>query len=315
MQELAEYLKSERLSRGLTLREMSERVRVSVSMLQTLEEGNYEKIGTDILIRSFIRNYCIPLGIDPEPLLEKYGSQIRAYDQQEESIRRYGKWSKTVRKKGRIGIFSMLLAGIAVLGGVYGGVWLWKSKEYSDTSQSLRKSGYSQQDLPPDLPGKTGQGPGSETKRDVRPETDQGARPSSETNVNKAEMAQPGGPADKPQDIVSGGSTAGRTKPGDVLREPGERQVSGAQIVGRHQFTVEAIQKTWIQVIADDKEPQNAMLDPGDRREWEAGNAMRVVVGNAGGIRMKWDGRPVEIPAKPGSVLRFNLPDQRYVKD
>jgi hypothetical protein len=78
---------------------------------------------------------------------------------------------------------------------------------------------------------------------------------------------------------------------------------------------VEAVQKTWIQVTADEKEPQNIMLDPGDRREWETGNTMRIVVGNAGGIRMKWDGRPVEVPAKPGSVLRFNLPDQRYVKE
>ena len=56
MQELAEFLKSERLTQGLTLPEMSERLRVSVSMLQALEEGNFERIGTALLIRSFIRS-------------------------------------------------------------------------------------------------------------------------------------------------------------------------------------------------------------------------------------------------------------------
>ena len=65
----------------------------------------------------------------------------------------------------------------------------------------------------------------------------------------------------------------------------------------------------------DDKNAQNAMLEPGDKRQWEAEKTMKIVVGNAGGIRMTWDGRPVEIPAKAGSVLRFSLPDQRYVKD
>ena len=39
MKELAEYLKSERLKQGLALQEMSERVRVSIGMLEALEEG------------------------------------------------------------------------------------------------------------------------------------------------------------------------------------------------------------------------------------------------------------------------------------
>jgi cytoskeleton protein RodZ len=315
MKELADYLKSERLSRGLTLREMSERVRVSVSMLQTLEEGNYEKIGTDLLIRSFIRNYCTALGIDSEPLLEKYASEIRAYDQQDESIQRYGRWSKAIRKKSRIGIFSVLLVGIAVLGAVYGGVWFWKSKEYSDTSQSLRKSGYSQQDLPSDLPDKSGQAIESSTKSDVLPEADRGVRSSSETSGYKAERTQTGAATAKPQETAPAGLPAMGPRPGDILPKSAEKSANAAQVGSKHQFSVEASQKTWIQVTTDDKNTQNAMLEPGDKREWEAGNTMKIVVGNAGGIRMKWDGRPVEVPAKSGSVLRFSLPDQRYVKE
>lgn len=42
---------------------------------------------------------------------------------------------------------------------------------------------------------------------------------------------------------------------------------------------------------------------------------MRIVIGNAGGVSMKWDGRPVDIPARPGSVLRFSLPDERHLKE
>jgi cytoskeleton protein RodZ len=314
MKELADYLKSERLSRGLTLQEMSERVRVSVSMLQTLEEGNYEKIGTDLLIRSFIRNYCTTLGIDSGPLIEKYAPEIRAYDQQDESIQRYGRWSKAIRKKSRLGIFSVLLVGIAVLGAVYGGVWFWKSKEYSDTSQSLRKSGYSQQDLPSDLPDKTGQGSASDAKRDVLPEAEKGVRPSSQTSGHMAERTQPGATTAKFQETAPAGLPA-MGRPGDILPESAQKPVTAAQVGGTHQFSVEATQKTWIQVTTDDMNTQNTMLEPGDKRQWEARDTMKIVVGNANGIRMQWDGRPVEIPAKSGSVLRFSLPDQRYVKE
>jgi hypothetical protein len=51
------------------------------------------------------------------------------------------------------------------------------------------------------------------------------------------------------------------------------------------------------------------MLRPGDRREWSADRDLQVVVGNAGGIHMKWNGRQIEAPRDPGRVLRFRLPD------
>lgn len=53
MQELAELLKSERLKQGLTLPVLSERLRVSINMLEAMEKGNFERIGTPLLIRSF----------------------------------------------------------------------------------------------------------------------------------------------------------------------------------------------------------------------------------------------------------------------
>jgi len=51
------------------------------------------------------------------------------------------------------------------------------------------------------------------------------------------------------------------------------------------------------------------MLRPGERREWSADRDLQVVVGNAGGIRMKWNGQPLEAPRDSGRVLRFRLPD------
>jgi cytoskeleton protein RodZ len=285
MQELADYLKSERLKQGLTLTAISERLRVSVSMLQSLEEGNFERIGTALLIRSFVRSYCESLGIDCQPLLEKYASEIVAVDRQDEGIQRYGKWSKGLRKKSRIGIFGVVLFGIAVVGIVYGGAWFWKFRQHSGPSKSLTASGYPQQELPSDLSDKAVQGPRTEAVGEAPKGADKAVRPAKDLRAT------------------------------DILPESLEKPSDVTPTTEKHQLTVEASHKTWVQVTTDDKNTVNAMLEPGDKREWEAEKTMRIVVGNAGGVRMKWDGRPVDLQAKPGSVVRFSLPDQRYLKE
>lgn len=285
MQELAELLKSERLKQGLTLPELSERLRVSVSMLQTLEEGNYERIGTPLLIRSFVRSYCAALGLDCEALLEKYEARISACDRQEQGIQRFGMWSKGLRKKTRFGIFSIVLFGIAVVGMVYGGAWFWKFRLHSNAPQSLTTSGYPQQDLPADLSEKIGLGEAPVPVRPMAADADKGGRAGPEVRAT------------------------------DILPESPEKPTAVVPSGEKHQFSVEASQKTWVQVTIDDKNTQNAMVEPGEMREWEAEKSVKVVIGNAGGVRMKWDGRPLELSAKPGSVLRFSLPDERYLKE
>jgi cytoskeleton protein RodZ len=240
-------------------------------------------LGTALLIRSFIRTYCRSLGVDAEPLLEKYAAEIDACDQQDQGIRRYGKWSRGLRKKPRLGVFTVVLFGIVVVGIVYGGAWFWKFRLHSNSTQTLSPSGYPQQDLPADLSDKAGPSLGSEPPRENAAGVDKAAR------------------------------SAAVMRATDILPESSEKPpVARAE---KHLFTVDASQKTWVQVTIDDKSTQNAMLEPGEKHEWESEKGMKIVVGNAGGIRMKWDGRPVEVPAKPGSVLRFSLPDQRYLKD
>jgi len=285
MQELAGLLKSERLKQGLTLPAMSEKLRVSVSMLQALEEGNCERIGTALLIRSFVRSYCLAVGLDGEAVLEKYEARIRACDQQQEGIQRFGKWSRGLRRKNRVGVFPIVLAGIAVLALIYGGAWFWKYRLHSNEPQSLSTTGYPQQDLPSDLSEKTGPANAPAPAKELPTGAEKGVRPAPAARAT------------------------------DILPESPEKPAVAAPSMEKHQFGVEATQKTWVQVTMDDKSTQNAMLEPGEMREWEAEKSVRIVIGNAGGVRMKWDGRPVEIPAKPGSVIRFSLPDQRYMKE
>lgn len=308
MLELSAYLKSERERQGLSLQALSEQAHVSVSMLRHLEEGEYDLIGTSLLIRNFVRAYCTVLGMDPEPLIEKHAPDIHACDGQDRGIQRYRTVVKALKTKRRIGILPVLFLLIVTAGGVYGGTWLWKRYEQQAAQQSI--SGvYTQQELPADLPEKDVKtlDPAveiskpsvheKEAMREVPVESQSGQapeRPAHQAKPVEGLAAKPAAIGESPSEVLPEEKTSGQVGVAE------KKQV----------FSVDAEQKTWIQVKIDNKAAQEALLQPGEKREWEAEESIQVVVGNAGGVRMKWNGSALNIPGRPGSVLRFRLPEQ-----
>jgi cytoskeleton protein RodZ len=311
MRELAEYLKSQRLERGLTLRDISETARISVDMLQVLEKGDFEQIGTSLLIRGFLRAYCEALGLDPVPLLEKHEAEILACDRQDESIKRYGTWSKSISVTRRLGFWGLLLLVAVMIGVLCGGVWLYKKKvRLAETEMSI--IAYPQEEYPADLPA----GPVSRqeiAKVETNEDTGPGKAGTAPSKLNSEEHRDMDAlePVGKYQEPPSGRAAPGSDNPSLVLAEdiPTESPQKPTQALPAHHFEVAADQKTWIQVKTDDGSTHSALLQPGDKRVWETKNSMSVVVGNAGGVRMKWDDKPIGVDGKPGQVLRFRLPD------
>ena len=292
------------------MRDISQGARISVDMLQALEQGDFEKIGTALLIRGFVRGYCEALGVDPVPLLEKYEAEIIACDRQDASIKRYGTWSKSIGVTRRLGFWALLLLVAVMIGVLCGGVWLFKKKvRLAETEMSIIT--YPQEEYPADLPA----GPVSRQKiAKVEVNEDRGSDKAdtapSEMSAEKHEDLDALEPVGKYQEPASGRTAPGSDNPSLVLAEdiPAESPQKPAQVFLAHRFEVAADQKTWIQVKTDDGSAYSALLQPGDKRVWEAKKSMSVVVGNAGGVRMKWDDKPLGSDGKPGQVLRFRLP-------
>ena len=332
MKELAEYLKSERTRRGLTLGDISQKARISVDMLEILEQGDYERIGTALLIRGFIRSYCDAMDVDAGPLLEQYSAKILACDQQEENIKRYRQWSKSIQGRKRLGFLGLLILCGSMVAGLYGGIWTYNNKirmaEFTGTTMVLP-----QQDFPPDLPKEARSRPervNPVAKREVKPETVvPPVAPVTPTTPVAAKSAPP-----VVAEVQEAREMDAQPPAGDARGLPedssdprnGNRSVVLAGDVDQddslkaspkplvHRFQAEAEQKTWIQVKTDDNKTYSVMMQPGDKQEWETKEGMQVVVGNAGGVRMKWDGDPIGTDGKPGQVLRFRLPDFRFAE-
>lgn len=72
MNELGHILREAREARGLTLAEVEGETRINSRFLAALEEGEYQLLPTPVHVRGFLRNYARYLGLDPQPLLDRY---------------------------------------------------------------------------------------------------------------------------------------------------------------------------------------------------------------------------------------------------
>jgi cytoskeletal protein RodZ len=72
MDEIGHILREARENKGLTLEEAQDRTRINVRYLAALEGGRYDALPTSVHARGFLRNYARFLGLDPQPLLDRY---------------------------------------------------------------------------------------------------------------------------------------------------------------------------------------------------------------------------------------------------
>jgi len=72
MESLGKYLKAERESRNLSLKEVFESTRIKERLLQAIEEDRYELLSSPIYVKGFLDAYARYLGLDPNEILLWY---------------------------------------------------------------------------------------------------------------------------------------------------------------------------------------------------------------------------------------------------
>ncbi len=68
------------------------------------------------------------------------------------------------------------------------------------------------------------------------------------------------------------------------------------------------IEETWLKVIIDDQKPNEYSLNPGDQLEFEATSGYDLLIGNAGGIRLTLNDKPLNVSGKSGQVVNVQIP-------
>ena len=66
--------------------------------------------------------------------------------------------------------------------------------------------------------------------------------------------------------------------------------------------------KTWLKILIDDQSAREYSLKSGDLLELEASSGYNLLIGNAAGVQITLNGKPVKVLGKSGQVVNLQLP-------
>jgi len=75
-----------------------------------------------------------------------------------------------------------------------------------------------------------------------------------------------------------------------------------------HSLELIASDATWLSATIDGKTPKEMMLRAGDKVQWTAKNSVSLVIGNAAGLRLVFDGKELGPLGGKGKVVKLRLP-------
>jgi len=68
-------------------------------------------------------------------------------------------------------------------------------------------------------------------------------------------------------------------------------------------------ERTWVRISIDGLKPKEFTFSPSDKPEWKAKKGFELLIGNAGGIVLEFNGKKMDNLGKQGQVIRIKLPE------
>ena len=78
MSDFGTQLREAREGRGLSLQQVAASTKISVSVLEALERGDFPRLPGGIFSRAFVRSYAVEVGANPDEVVAKFVSELEA---------------------------------------------------------------------------------------------------------------------------------------------------------------------------------------------------------------------------------------------
>lgn len=302
METLGEFLQQARKGRGLCLEDIAARTRINIVYLQALEANQFDKFPSEVIARGFIRSYAMLIGLDEKEILARFDQSTQSFYQQREEARhrlregmKQAKAQETRRKQSgkRSLVFALGLA-LAVLYWINSG-WFLDSPSRPIPAQPVTERVPVQEEAPPPQ----------------APEMTQPFIPD-ELAINKPLMPAMG--LIPLEEEAAMPETSGAKQP-LTLSEPTankpairEESALGGVVEAREPtfltLTIEAVEPGWIAARIDDTVTKEVFLEPGEKVSWVAGDRFTLSLGNAGGVKIEFNGKPLKPFGPKGAVVK-----------
>jgi cytoskeleton protein RodZ len=291
MSSIGETLRRERLRQNLDLGQISRELKISQRFLEAIEDDRFDRLPAGVFAKSFVRQYANLLGLDAEELvaelqrtIEPAPTTARAsqYDLAPiDSIQvpRVEHW-EAVSDRGRfewtspLPALALLVVVLLVCSGVY---TFWQHSPQSGTAQTAQEA------APPPPPT-------------VQPDPQQAqAQPPAAEPAPQVATA----PTPVPQQPPQTAQTVPTTPPGQV--NSADRSPAPVRV------QVTALEAVWVLARADGKYLFSGTLEPNESRTVEAGERLTLRVGNAGGVTVTLNGKPIGAIGPKGLVRELQF--------
>jgi cytoskeleton protein RodZ len=284
---ITEYdLKSIRESKGLTLRDIFERTRISVANLAAIENGEFHLLPPPVFTKSFIKIYAKTLGIDSNVILTRYEKYIETLNPTHLDVK-----IKEIPKSARL-FYKAFLWVLLII--IIVGLVTFSLSTY-ETAIDVVKNQISEQEHK-SFSLKTTDDIGTIPKSEAQDQTNVAAK----TQEGDAQPI----PLSQAQPAPRETQEKQKMTQGTASEEINKNQGDAAET---YQITMEAREMTWLRVTADSNPPYEILLQPGEKIEREASRFI-VVVGNAGGIDIIFQGKSLGNLGERGQVVHLKLP-------
>jgi cytoskeleton protein RodZ len=276
MSSIGERLRQERLRRGLELDQIAEETRINARYLEAIEAGDLDQLPGGFFTRSFMRQYARLLELD-DPELEAELMTLTGPAEptlpageslsQEFDLAPISPNPRARRLNSRRALASLagFLAVVLVCSGLYA-LWQrpWRTPEPARNAAPAPAPTPATAPAPPPAP------PSAQNLPAEPP-----------TSAGGLSAAQPQLPVAAPE--------ASPAQP-----EPGPAPV---------RLDIRATEEVWIRVSADGKYLYSGTLQPGQTKTFQGQAAMSLLTGNAGGLEIDFNGKPLG-PIGPKGQIR-----------
>jgi cytoskeleton protein RodZ len=256
-------LRREREMRGITLDEITESTKISRRHLEALEREHFDQLPGGVFNKGFVRAYARFLGIDEDQAVADYSAASNEQPEPENKfpLEIHEEPNRELNpRRSKVPLVFALAALVGVLVGY--GFWM-KSKPHSSTPvESARQS----------------------TPAATEPQANAPATASSsEPAKTPSEPPPPATAATPAVARVPAAKSAPAESTGTPL--PAKENAFFVQI--------KAKEDSWVSIVADGKSVMQRVLTADKQKKIKAGKSVILRTGNAGGIEVSFNGRPL----------------------
>lgn len=283
MESPGEYLKRERELRRVSIAKIFEATRVSMKYLEALESDNYDALPHPTFVKGFIRSYCKTLGLDENDAVLRYEIYLKERAPEKAEPQKMSLPSISSRRNHddddealhvpefvkKYGLYAVLGVIALVIA-----VFLYTKGDDDTIVEEISQ----------------------EQQAETAPAATEEAR--QEQPLDGASPAVEG--VSKPKTATLTADQATQQKDA-IVTQPDAAP-------SQHTLSIKANEVTWIKVRIDNQEAFDVILRQGENIVWKAESTFSLLVGNAGGVDVTYDGAKLAPLGKSGESVALKLP-------